>query len=297
MARFLKYGLLPCLLGILYVPAESFVLEHLLSFARTPDFTFLCVAVASSALVALVLQFPMHDFTFSAVLAVTTSIVRVGEYAVTLLTHKNAILLNTAYLILIANWAGILFAAILLRLLDFRKKRTHFERFFRAVTILFITLYLPTLVYALFLRLIILGMPIHYRAVNLIPLRTILQFLHGEGPNPFEQLIGNLLLFLPLGFLLQAFGRKISRLARAAIIVGVPLLCEILQFVFALGSSDIDDVLLNAAGAYIGAGICILLEKLDGRIHPGDRLFSEKPPQATEKPSETTANVVEEVNK
>lgn len=68
----------------------------------------------------------------------------------------------------------------------------------------------------------------------------------------FYSVVGNLFWFLPLGFLLSFLWQKRSLWKVGLIGCLVSLSIEILQFLCKTGVSDIDDVLINTAGAVIG---------------------------------------------
>ncbi|MEU8898026.1 VanZ family protein [Nocardia sp. NPDC048505] len=93
------------------------------------------------------------------------------------------------------------------------------------------------------------------RQVILIPLRDLIDTLTEASSNTVIQVTANTVLFLPLGFLLPL------RFPRFAGVLGPTLLgaalsasLEIAQYVLDLGRySSVDDVLMNAAGAGLGA--------------------------------------------
>lgn len=71
--------------------------------------------------------------------------------------------------------------------------------------------------------------------------------------------IGNILLFIPFGFLIRY---KSARIKTPAIVVLAFLLScsiETIQYLFLCGVTDIDDVLLNTLGAYIG---CLIAKRV-----------------------------------
>lgn len=77
-------------------------------------------------------------------------------------------------------------------------------------------------------------------------------------------LLGNLLLFVPMGYLLPILSRKCQSLRR---VVGIAALCslsvEVLQFLLQAGHSDIDDFLLNTLGGLCGY---LLLRRFASRL-------------------------------
>lgn len=95
------------------------------------------------------------------------------------------------------------------------------------------------------------------RAVSLVPLRDLLDTLGAAPATAFVQVGANLVLFVPLGFLLPLRFPRVSGVGRmAAVGALVSATLEVLQYVLELGRvSSVDDVLLNAAGAGIGAAL------------------------------------------
>lgn len=74
--------------------------------------------------------------------------------------------------------------------------------------------------------------------------------------GPWTNSAGNILLFLPIGALLFPLLRTATRHpVLGAVLIGAAasLLIEAAQFVFAVGYSDVDDLLFNTLGAGLGA--------------------------------------------
>jgi glycopeptide antibiotics resistance protein len=95
-----------------------------------------------------------------------------------------------------------------------------------------------------------------------VPFKTILNYLSGEPTwnIAIRNIVGNIILFVPLGFFLQFFCRSITWkfVLLATFIISVVI--EITQGIFRVGIFDIDDILLNVFGAIIGYGIYVCLK-------------------------------------
>ena len=96
------------------------------------------------------------------------------------------------------------------------------------------------------------------RGINLIP------FHYDEFSGTlfhWREVADNILVFIPAGFYLTAFykGKFLSGLAASAVL---SLSFEALQYVFALGASDITDLITNTIGGCIGAGLFFLTGRL-----------------------------------
>ncbi|MCM1022704.1 MAG: VanZ family protein [Prevotella sp.] len=89
------------------------------------------------------------------------------------------------------------------------------------------------------------------REYNLVPLKATLEMVRGLSPlRLVENIAGNIILFVPFGVLLPlAF--KVERLT---VVYGcaASVFVEVVQFAFAMGAADIDDVILNTLGAAVG---------------------------------------------
>ena len=94
--------------------------------------------------------------------------------------------------------------------------------------------------------------------INLIPFRTINEFLHHAGGRSFAlfNLVGNVVCFIPMGIFIPAVFPKTDSFRHTMLWSAAVILCvEIVQLVSLLGSLDVDDLLLNLVGAGIGYGI------------------------------------------
>jgi glycopeptide antibiotics resistance protein len=94
-------------------------------------------------------------------------------------------------------------------------------------------------------------------AYNLIPLKTIFYYLgsfNKLSPNVwFFNLFGNLLAFMPFGFLLFFSGRNRLSYKRITVLSSLlSLFIETVQLGLGVGIFDIDDVILNSIGGLLG---------------------------------------------
>jgi glycopeptide antibiotics resistance protein len=95
-----------------------------------------------------------------------------------------------------------------------------------------------------------------YSKMQLIAFRTINSsidsYIHvGMVPSSIN-FIANIVVFVPLGFLIPFILRKPSFLKTIGISLSIIVSIEIIQYVTYLGSADIDDVILNMFGCVIG---------------------------------------------
>lgn len=102
------------------------------------------------------------------------------------------------------------------------------------------------------------------RSINLIPFKSILNYLSGSTANAkafaFGNVIGNIVIFIPFGVYLPLFKKDKRILPNLLILGAVSLLVEIIQGIFGIGTADIDDLILNCLGGLIGiSGYRLLL--------------------------------------
>ena len=97
------------------------------------------------------------------------------------------------------------------------------------------------------------------RNINLIP--------YGEsvvinGKIFFGEIFWNILVFVPLGVYLSIFKYNWSFVKKAVPCFLLSFLFEIIQYVFAIGASDITDLIGNTLGGIAGIAICTLFKRL-----------------------------------
>lgn len=98
------------------------------------------------------------------------------------------------------------------------------------------------------------GVNYHY---NLVPFETIRPLLLERERYSTEawvkNLFGNIVLFVPLGIWIPwLFHRCRSWFRLTLIVVLILLLVETIQLITRVGSLDVDDIILNTIGAWIG---------------------------------------------
>jgi glycopeptide antibiotics resistance protein len=94
----------------------------------------------------------------------------------------------------------------------------------------------------------------HTGAGNFVPFKTILPLLLGRGNHliAMVNLLGNIIPFMPIGFLAPLVLRSFSWQKALALGVFTGLGCEVMEVIFRVGIFDIDDVILNALGVVLG---------------------------------------------
>lgn len=117
------------------------------------------------------------------------------------------------------------------------------------------------------------------KSLNLIPFKTVMQYLFGSGGPFFSEqdwklmsivnMAGNLLLFVPIGFLLPLVNGRFNKVKNILLFI-IPLIIviEVLQY-FTGRAADIDDLILNTGGALCGYLLLRLpfIEKITAKLN------------------------------
>lgn len=98
-----------------------------------------------------------------------------------------------------------------------------------------------------------------FREINLIPFAGSVMVNHQID---FNEIILNVIAFIPFGIYLKMLKPNWSFLKQILPIAGVSLLYETLQFILAIGGSDITDLIGNTLGGVIGIGVFIVFRNL-----------------------------------
>lgn len=93
------------------------------------------------------------------------------------------------------------------------------------------------------------------RGINILPFSTIMQYLTRAmgARNIIVNLAGNIVAFMPMGFLPPIAFKSLRKFCRVLVIsLLATILIEAVQYLTSSGISDIDDVLLNLIGGIFG---------------------------------------------
>ncbi|MCT2536329.1 VanZ family protein [Aquibacillus koreensis] len=126
-------------------------------------------------------------------------------------------------------------------------------------------IYLTFLLYLLFFS--------HYRQAvkgnvgyNIIPFESILSYLSNFDKFSIyvltDNFFGNILAFIPFGFLLPTIWTKVRAFIKIlALSCCCSLSIELAQFLFQVGAFDVDDIILNTVGGGVGFSLYLLIKK------------------------------------
>ena len=111
--------------------------------------------------------------------------------------------------------------------------------------------------------------------INLIPFRTVYEYIDKIINNRINvdtaiaNLIGNIIVFLPMGAFLPFIFQKIRSFKKTILTIFLIVLgIELIEIIFAMGAFDIDDFIFNLGGAMIGYSITLIpfVVKLRNRV-------------------------------
>lgn len=97
----------------------------------------------------------------------------------------------------------------------------------------------------------------YFRSVNIIPFNDII-----NGNFNKLDIVGNVILFIPLGIYLNIINPTSKISNNIYIIIGTSLGFECIQYILGLGATDTTDIITNSVGGLIGIGIYKVIEKL-----------------------------------
>ena len=99
----------------------------------------------------------------------------------------------------------------------------------------------------------------HFRGLNLIPFAgSVIK----NNQLDYNEIILNMMVFIPFGLYLSMIKLNWSFWKKIISIAGVSLSFELLQFLFAIGGTDITDFISNTLGGVVGIGFFIVFSKI-----------------------------------
>jgi glycopeptide antibiotics resistance protein len=106
-----------------------------------------------------------------------------------------------------------------------------------------------------------------YALANFIPGKTLYYYLslREDFQTGLQNIGGNIVLFIPCGLLLPLVFPSLRTVRPLLLaVLSVSLLCESLQLLLAIGTFDVDDLMLNLAGGWIGYLCLVVLTSFVG---------------------------------
>ncbi len=102
----------------------------------------------------------------------------------------------------------------------------------------------------------------NFRSVNLIPFSASLEI---NGKIDVSEIILNIIAFIPFGIYFSIMNSRWKFIQKTILFFGVSLFYEVMQYILAIGGSDITDLITNTLGGITGLGIYFLCSKLLGK--------------------------------
>ncbi len=104
------------------------------------------------------------------------------------------------------------------------------------------------------------------RSVNIIPFSGIWEYFTSTETDVKRfmpaNVFGNIIIFVPLGVYLPLFIKMKKSVSYFVFIFISSLFIELFQFIFNIGIADVDDLILNCIGGFLGLLIYKLFSKL-----------------------------------
>ena len=133
----------------------------------------------------------------------------------------------------------------------------------KLIRITFIIYLVGVLVFTLVIRESLVFRTFDNRGTVLVPFREYTELLHGHNRVFWiKQIILNILLFVPLGILLPMICDRFKKLWKI-VLIGFLFSCliEVMQYITGRGLTEIDDVINNTLGAFLGFLIYACISK------------------------------------
>lgn len=102
------------------------------------------------------------------------------------------------------------------------------------------------------------------QTVNLVPFKSISDYLFNGGVFALGNVIGNIIMFIPMGVYLMLFNGDKGVALNLLWTIGVSACAEAAQYFMKLGAADIDDIILNAVGGLAGIAVYKLIYRIFG---------------------------------
>lgn len=152
--------------------------------------------------------------------------------------------------------AGLLIICGLL-IYFYQKKYLSGDRM-KVVFLSILTIYSATILY-----LTVLGRrPLDIYHANYVPFSSIRYIFTNMDKDRLIEFIVNILMFVPIGFLVSLLSEK-SKLLRAVLLgFGYSFCIEILQKCLSTGYFETDDLIKNTVGAFLGSLLYFVLKKI-----------------------------------
>lgn len=102
----------------------------------------------------------------------------------------------------------------------------------------------------------------HLRNVNFIPFAESVLV---NGTIEFREIIQNLLAFVPYGLFIHVLWEEKPVFKQLLPVICTSFVFETVQFIFAIGATDITDMLTNSSGGFLGIMMAVGISKISSK--------------------------------
>lgn len=140
-----------------------------------------------------------------------------------------------------------------------------FSAFYKKAAIFFYLVYFGILIYWF---VVYCRIPEQEVTLQMIPFASFAAYIDGiisetvPVQRLLQYLLERILLFLPYGFFIAMVGRKLHSLLRLGLVLMLPLLVELWQYVFKFHSCDADDAIFAFLGGLFGMLLFVIFNAL-----------------------------------
>ena len=273
--RYFPLSFLVFIFSILTILIEFFLPKLTHSFVTSFILSSLILIVLCYILLEKALNYK-GCFLLSLLLIIITTVLCIFMYQ----TKSNTLLPyhNSYWYLIPINWFTPMLYCLIRNLLDRGPKFLSFKRFFLNMSVVFGICYTTLFIYLLLINPSV-GMQNMDENYNFIPFLTLATYIesyiydHNTASQMAVYILPAVFLYLPFGFYIKLFCKRLKFLPCTLIMACLPLFVEILQLILHLGNSDIDDILLALIGCALGSLVSFLLNELYLFVKDEDFLY------------------------
>lgn len=162
--------------------------------------------------------------------------------------------------IAVINWLIPMLHCFLRYMLDYGTRIEGFNEFYRNISIIFLLFYFGILIYGAFVENAFpWAYPVKTDTYNFLPFSILAtqieDYLYSSMTlkEIVTYLLSRTITFVPYGFYIALLLRRQTRLARFFALLQLPILIEVLQYIFVPSRCDIDDLIYAIIGGLIGS--------------------------------------------
>lgn len=255
--------------------------EFSLLYVMEEDFLATLIGCGILLLLSIILLFTTYNFEaifiYTLLNVVLSSLL--AAYSFWEISYFYYSITNYELWMVVANFAVPCLLCLICNLFDQNESLTNYRPFVRNSSLLFLLYYISIFIYMEFTP--------HTDTIwsegasNFIPFYTIAGYIEnyiyklGTLRDILNHLLIPILLYLPAGFLLAMCMRHTNKLIRLFVVLALPILAEVIQYLTRVNTINIDDVIYGFLGGISGQLLFFLLNALFLAIK-GEEFLEEK---------------------